>query len=59
MSEHQLWIAGEHVPTRDHFGVINPATGEVAGMAQDGTVEDVDRAVASAKAVFQSWRAAS
>lgn len=59
ISEHQLWIAGERVATGDYFPVINPATGEVAGMAPEATAEHVDRAVAAARAAFRSWRATS
>ena len=35
--------------------VINPATEEVIGVIPEGNAEDVDRAVAAAKAAFESW----
>lgn len=36
------------------FDVIHPATGEVAGQATDGTVADMDRAVAAARRAFDT-----
>src|SRR3954447_8094638 len=39
--------------------VINPATEEVIGQVADGTSEDVNRAVAAARAAFESWSATS
>lgn len=36
------------------FDVIHPATGEVAGHATDGTVADMDRAVAAARHAFDT-----
>jgi betaine-aldehyde dehydrogenase len=35
--------------------VINPATEGVAGTVPEGTPEDIDRAVAAARAAFDSW----
>jgi betaine-aldehyde dehydrogenase len=35
--------------------VVNPATEEVAGVIPEGTAEDIDRAVAAARAAFDSW----
>ena len=35
--------------------VVNPATEEVTGTIPEGTAEDVDRAVAAARAAFDSW----
>lgn len=59
MSEYRLIIGGERVATREHFPVVNPATGEPAGMAPAATEEHVDRAVAAARAAFRSWRTTS
>lgn len=47
---------------RGHMGsgsmeVLNPATGEVLGAIPAGTEQDVDLAVAAAKAAFPGWRA--
>ncbi len=39
--------------------VFNPATGEQTGAVDFATTEEVDRAVASAKAAFPAWRAMS
>jgi aldehyde dehydrogenase (NAD+) len=35
--------------------VINPSTEEVIGRIPEGTVEDVDKAVAAARAAFETW----
>src|SRR3954466_6920398 len=35
--------------------VINPATGEVMAQAPDSGAEDVERAVAAARAAFNGW----
>ena len=52
------WIGGEAV--RGDSGrkgpVYNPATGEQTGEVDFATVEEVDRAVAAAKAAFPAWR---
>jgi malonate-semialdehyde dehydrogenase (acetylating)/methylmalonate-semialdehyde dehydrogenase len=52
------WIGGE--PVRGTSGrrgpVFNPATGEQTGEVDFASVEDVDRAVAAAKAAFPAWR---
>jgi malonate-semialdehyde dehydrogenase (acetylating)/methylmalonate-semialdehyde dehydrogenase len=53
------WIGGE--PVRGTSGrrgpVYNPATGEQTGEVDFASVEEVDRAVAAAKAAFPAWRA--
>src|SRR5918997_2208963 len=52
------WIGGEIV--RGTSGrtspVHNPATGEQTGAVELASVEEVDRAVATAKEAFPSWR---
>jgi malonate-semialdehyde dehydrogenase (acetylating)/methylmalonate-semialdehyde dehydrogenase len=52
------WIGGE--PVRGSSGrkgpVYNPATGEQTGEVDFASAEDVDRAVATAKAAFGEWR---
>jgi len=52
------WIDGKPVPaTSGRTGTItNPATGEVVAEVGYAGNEDVDRAVASAKAAFVEWR---
>src|SRR3954453_17102214 len=53
----KLYIGGEWVePATDQtIDVINPATEEVIGPIPEGTPEDVDRAVAAARAAFETW----
>jgi malonate-semialdehyde dehydrogenase (acetylating)/methylmalonate-semialdehyde dehydrogenase len=55
------WIDGRAFETKnERFGdVFNPATGEVQKRVNFATTEDVDRAVASAKKAFASWRESS
>ncbi len=55
------WIDGAAVPgTSGRSGpVYNPATGEQTGEVAFASVEEVDRAVAAAKAAFPAWRAMS
>src|SRR3954466_1787541 len=53
----KLYIGGEWVePASDQtIDVINPTTEEVIGRIPEGTPEDVDRAVAAARAAFEVW----
>jgi acyl-CoA reductase-like NAD-dependent aldehyde dehydrogenase len=53
----KLYIGGEWVdPTSDAtIDVINPTTEEVVGSVPEGTPQDVDRAVAAARAAFETW----
>jgi malonate-semialdehyde dehydrogenase (acetylating)/methylmalonate-semialdehyde dehydrogenase len=55
------WIGGERVAgTSGRRGpVFNPATGAVAREVDFASVEEVDAAVAAAKAAFPGWRATS
>lgn len=57
----QLYIGGEWVaPTgTGTLAVTNSATEEVMGHVPEGTPEDVDRAVAAARAAFEPWAATS
>jgi len=52
------WIGGEGVPgTSGRKGpVYNPATGEQTAEVAFASIDDVDRAVATAKAAFAEWR---
>ncbi|PYE14106.1 aldehyde dehydrogenase family protein [Paraburkholderia silvatlantica] len=52
-----LSIAGKLVESRDTFDVINPATGEVLAKAPAATAEQLDAAIAAAKAAFKGWSA--
>jgi aldehyde dehydrogenase (NAD+) len=53
----KFYINGEWVTPngRDRLDVINPATEEPCGSIVLGTAEDLDRAVAAAKAAFESY----
>ncbi|MDT8894628.1 CoA-acylating methylmalonate-semialdehyde dehydrogenase [Halomonas sp. I1] len=53
-----LYIDGQAVPSRSQEvrDVVNPATQEVVARVPFCTEEEVDRAVASAKEAFRSWR---
>ena len=53
------WIGGKHVAAESgRTGAVhNPATGEVIAEVGFATAEEVDRAVATAKAAFAEWRA--
>ena len=55
------WIGGEAV--RGESGrtgpVFNPATGEQSGEVDFASIEEIDRAVATAKEAFGTWRATS
>ncbi len=46
------WVSPDGSETID---VINAATEEVIGRVPSGTAQDVDRAVAAARATFESW----
>jgi aldehyde dehydrogenase (NAD+) len=53
----QHFIGGEWVdPSSDGtIEVVNASTEEVMGRIPEGTPEDVDRAVAAARAAFETW----
>jgi aldehyde dehydrogenase (NAD+) len=57
--DERMLIDGELQDTRSgaKFDVVHPGTGEVAGQATDGTVEDMGRAVGAARRAFDttSW----
>ena len=62
VKEHnKLYLNGEWVqPTGSRMlDVINSTTEEVMGRIPEGTPEDIDRAVAAARAAFDSWSATS
>jgi alpha-ketoglutaric semialdehyde dehydrogenase len=54
----QNYVGGEWVDAASGatFESINPATGEAMGVFPRSTAEDVDRAVASARAAWDDWR---
>ena len=53
----KLYIDGQWVPSTGSgsIDVINASTEEVMGRIPEGTADDVDRAVAAAKAAFETW----
>jgi acyl-CoA reductase-like NAD-dependent aldehyde dehydrogenase len=53
----QIYINGAWTPSTgtETIDVINSSTEEVIGKISEGTTEDVDKAVAAAKAAFASW----
>ncbi|HEY5625590.1 MAG TPA: aldehyde dehydrogenase family protein [Dehalococcoidia bacterium] len=53
----KLFIGGQWVDAGGSkmIDVVNPTTEEVIGRIPEGTAEDVDKAVAAAKAAFETW----
>ncbi len=53
----KLFIGGQWVESTGSkmIDVVNPTTEEVLGRVPEGTSEDVDKAVAAAKAAFETW----
>ena len=51
-----LTINGEGVAGSDYFDVINPATEEVFAQCPAASMEQVEQAVAAARAAFPAWR---
>ena len=53
-----LWINGQRVPSQgSRMGeVLNPATGEVIRVVPLAGRNDIDAAVAAARAAFPAWR---
>jgi acyl-CoA reductase-like NAD-dependent aldehyde dehydrogenase len=57
--DQDMLIGGKRVPAAsgERFETRNPATGELLARVARGTAQDVDRAVASARAAFEGpWR---
>ncbi|HEY7563772.1 MAG TPA: betaine-aldehyde dehydrogenase [Acidimicrobiia bacterium] len=61
LPEQRLYIGGryEDATSGETFETINPATGKVIARVQHAGPADVDRAVRSARAGFEVWRAMS
>ncbi|NHR08116.1 5-carboxymethyl-2-hydroxymuconate semialdehyde dehydrogenase [Chromobacterium haemolyticum] len=51
------WINGREVASQDSFVNYNPATGEALGEVAAGGAEEINLAVAAAKAAFPKWAA--
>ncbi|MQY09146.1 aldehyde dehydrogenase family protein [Actinomadura macrotermitis] len=56
MSDYTMTIDGKAVSAPGTFGVIDPATGEVAEQAPDASRGQLDEAMDSARAAFAEWR---
>lgn len=54
---YSLTIDGKAVETQATFDVINPATGELLAQCPQGSVADLDNAVAAARRAFPGWAA--
>ncbi|HVO45226.1 MAG TPA: aldehyde dehydrogenase family protein [Steroidobacteraceae bacterium] len=57
MSAFNLIIGGKPAATPRTFNVLNPADESIVAACPEGTVELVDKAVASARSAFPSWAA--
>lgn len=55
MQQYNMTINGVADKSTDYVGVINPATGEVFAQCQNGNVDALNRAVASAREAFPLW----
>jgi betaine-aldehyde dehydrogenase len=51
-----LFYGGKWHDTETSFAVTSPGSGQSLGSVADATAEDVDRAVAAARAAFPGWR---
>src|SRR5918999_2508996 len=60
-TRHQLFIDGawSDAASGESMTVINPATEEEIAQVPRGGAEDVDRAVAAARAAFETWSAST
>ena len=52
---YENFIDGQFVASAAHLDVINPATGAVLSKVPASTAEDVDRALAAARAAQKDW----
>lgn len=55
MLDFSMTIGSRKVAGQESFAIYNPATGEVVGQAPHASAEDLDAAVAAAKAAYPSW----
>jgi len=55
VSVYENFIDGQFVASAAHLDVINPATGAVLSKVPASTAEDVDRALAAARAAQKDW----
>jgi hypothetical protein len=57
MAKFTMTIGGWSTRADEHFDVINPATGGLAGRCPSGGEAEVNAAVAAAKVAFEDWSA--
>ena len=55
MNKFKMTINGQQSQSEQYFDVINPATGQAFAQCQQGSVDDLNQAVAAAKYAFSSW----
>lgn len=55
MLDFGMTIGGRQVAAQDSFAVYNPATGAVIGKVPNASLDDLDRAVSSAKTAYKLW----
>ena len=56
VTQYKNLINGEMVETGEWLDVVNPATEEVIGQVPACGADDLDRAVAAARAAFKTWK---
>lgn len=57
MLDFSMTVGSRKVAGRESFAVLNPATGAVVGHAPNASIDDLDAAVAAARAAFPAWAA--
>ena len=57
MTVTQSYIGGESVASRDEYDNIDPATGRTIGAVARGGIDEIDRAVATARTACSGWQA--
>ena len=57
MSAYNLLIDGQMVPGASSMPVLNPATEEVLAQCPRASKDQLDKAVAAAKAAYPAWAA--
>ncbi|UNH26732.1 5-carboxymethyl-2-hydroxymuconate semialdehyde dehydrogenase [Moellerella wisconsensis] len=55
MTKINHWINGKNVASKNYFTTTNPATGDVLAEVASGGQDEVNQAVAAAKAAFPKW----
>ena len=50
-----LWLDGKEIETNVTYDVVSPSTGEVLYKSSSASVDDAERAIKSAQAVYESW----